>query len=154
MADDYGSCTAACGGFWGFFGGAVASILFLIFGILAIIPSSPFTHRETTFGVVLIVLAVTGLATLVGLLVGGLAGIIIGGCLDTIWVDRSRKYLLDSICVKPNAIRNVLLVEITVQELGENRLNWCLNDFAFQASNADAPPVLEICSCLTSSGDV
>ncbi|KAL3698373.1 hypothetical protein R1sor_012449 [Riccia sorocarpa] len=54
----------------------------LLFGILALVPSSPFSHRETTLGIVLVILGATGVANIAGMIVGAVSGLGIGFCLD------------------------------------------------------------------------
>lgn len=62
-------CTLSSGAVAGWIAAVSAEVLFLIFGILAIVPAGPFRHREIPVGVVLVVLALTQLAAIIAFLV-------------------------------------------------------------------------------------
>lgn len=79
-------------GIYGFFvtffvylGCLAGEALFLIYGILAVIPAGPFEHQNLSLGVPLIVLAGVGIAGIAG----AVAGLIGGGilCSPCICVD-------------------------------------------------------------------
>ncbi|KAL3680242.1 hypothetical protein R1sor_023198 [Riccia sorocarpa] len=74
--------TEMCANVWASVVGFAAGILFLIVGILALVPASPFSHRERTLGIALVVLGATGVASYAGTIVGCVSGLGIGFCLD------------------------------------------------------------------------
>lgn len=70
--------STACATFWSFVAGLSATVLLLVYGILALVPSGPFHHRDVPAGVVMIVLSGTFIAAVVGALVGFLFGGLLG----------------------------------------------------------------------------
>lgn len=63
----------------GVFGAATLPITAVVLGILALVPSDPFDHRNVTAGVLLIVLGLAGVGELVGFVAGAIPGAVIGG---------------------------------------------------------------------------
>lgn len=61
---DFTIFNLSIGAIFGWMAAASAEILFLVYGILALVPSGPFKTRNTALGVVLLVLAVTQVAAL------------------------------------------------------------------------------------------
>ena len=55
----------------------ITTCLGLIYGILALIPTSPFDHQNLSLGIILIVLSCLGIIGLVGAIVGAIIGFII-----------------------------------------------------------------------------
>ncbi|KAG6556092.1 hypothetical protein Mapa_002033 [Marchantia paleacea] len=80
--DDIPACAVGCCLGWGFFGGFAAFVLFLLFGVFALVPAGPFVVRETTLGIVLVVLGATGAASLGGYLALGIPCFGCGFCID------------------------------------------------------------------------
>lgn len=72
------SCTSVCS--W--LCGTGATAVFLVLGILMLVPAGPWTERNLTGGIILCVFAVIGLAALAGALVGGAIGGATGYTLD------------------------------------------------------------------------
>ena len=73
---------AAFGGCMTFFavvGALAGEALFLTYGILALIPGPPFTERNLTVGVTLVVLAGVGLAAIGGAIAGAISAFLLGG---------------------------------------------------------------------------
>ncbi|KAL3680241.1 hypothetical protein R1sor_023197 [Riccia sorocarpa] len=77
-----------CANVWASVVGFAAGILFLIVGILALVPASPFSHRERTLGIALVVLGATGVASYAGTIVGCVSGLGIGFCLDKTYANK------------------------------------------------------------------
>ncbi len=73
-----GTPAALCATILGSLLGIAATALFLIFGILALVPGPPFDHREMATGIVLVVLSGTGIAAIGGTAVGALLGAALG----------------------------------------------------------------------------
>jgi hypothetical protein len=63
--------------FFVYLGAITAQTLFLVYGIMALIPTGPFDHQNISLGVTLIVLATVGIAAACGSIAGILIGTII-----------------------------------------------------------------------------
>ncbi|KAL3693729.1 hypothetical protein R1sor_007380 [Riccia sorocarpa] len=70
--DGFPGCTVGCGMGWGFIGGLAGFVLFIIFGVFALVPAGTFEERNTTLGVVLVVLGVSGVSTIAGYICVGI----------------------------------------------------------------------------------
>jgi uncharacterized membrane protein YdjX (TVP38/TMEM64 family) len=60
-----------------YLGAITSQVLFLVYGIMALIPTGPFDHQNISLGVTLIVLATVGIAAACGSIVGMIIGTII-----------------------------------------------------------------------------
>ncbi|KAL2634238.1 hypothetical protein R1flu_005717 [Riccia fluitans] len=65
-------CTMGCGFLWGFVGGLAGFVLFIMFGVFALVPAGPFEERDKTLGIVLVVLGLSGISTLAGYICVGI----------------------------------------------------------------------------------
>ncbi|KAL2629358.1 hypothetical protein R1flu_014044 [Riccia fluitans] len=80
--DHAGACTVQCGFLWGFFGGVAGFVVFILFGVLALVPAGPFDGKAMTLGIVLLVLGGTGIASHAGYLLIGLPCAGVGFIMD------------------------------------------------------------------------
>lgn len=84
--DNFPACTTGCFFGCGFIGGLASFVLFILFGVFALVPAGPFDDRNKTLGVILVVLGATGVASLGGYLAcavpGAVAGLIIDKSID------------------------------------------------------------------------
>ena len=67
-----------CATFFAWAGALAGFILFLIYGIFALVAQGPFQHQDLATGITLIVLACVGIAGLAGAIAGALVGCCIG----------------------------------------------------------------------------
>ncbi len=63
---------------------AIASLVFLIFGIFALVPAGPFVERNIEIGVTFIVLSCTGIFGIVLALFGAFVGYCIDTCITRV----------------------------------------------------------------------
>ncbi|KAL2602999.1 hypothetical protein R1flu_014311 [Riccia fluitans] len=83
MGDDNElQCAMGCCMCWGAWGGFAAGVLFIVFGIFALVAAGPFGDKSTTLGIVLVVLGATGVGSVAGYLFCGLPCFCIGFCID------------------------------------------------------------------------
>ncbi|CAM6083891.1 unnamed protein product [Calypogeia fissa] len=80
--DEHYPCTAGCFFGWGFFGAMAGLVLFIIFGIFALVPAGPFDERHLTLGIVLVVLGATGVSSFGGYLACAVPGAAVGLVID------------------------------------------------------------------------
>ncbi|KAG6556091.1 hypothetical protein Mapa_002032 [Marchantia paleacea] len=80
--ESFPACTMGCGFAWGFVGGFAGLVLFLLFGVFALVPAGPFEERDKTLGIVLVVLGATGISTLGGYLALGIPCAGVGLAMD------------------------------------------------------------------------
>ena len=63
--------------FFAWLGAIAAEVLFLVYGILAVIPAGPFVQQNLGLGIPLIVLAGVGIAGIAGAIAGAIGGSIL-----------------------------------------------------------------------------
>ena len=73
-----GAPTTICGTIWASLVATAATVVLLVFGILALVPAGPFDSRNIVVGVVLVVLAGTGVAGFAGGILGFGVGAALG----------------------------------------------------------------------------
>lgn len=77
-----GAPTTICGTIWSSLLATAATVILLVFGILALVPGGPFDSRHLTAGIVMVVLAGTGVAGLAGAAIGFGFGAALGAPLE------------------------------------------------------------------------
>lgn len=77
-----GGATMVCAYIFASVVAIAAEVLLVTFGILALVPGSPFETRDVAGGVVMLVLAATGLAGFGGALAGGAVGAAVGAPME------------------------------------------------------------------------
>ena len=80
------ACTSVCACTCASVFGAAATVCFLVFGALMVVPATPFEERQLPAGITLLVLGGTGVgalgAALLGAGMGGAAGAAVDVCID------------------------------------------------------------------------